>query len=152
MGTRVLGGEAFASLLRQRYPDVVEEWGDSGLWFKPECALEVMRFLKEEPELNLNYLNSISAVDYIEYFEVVYHLTSFEHNHSAVLKAKLYGREEPTIPSVVSLWQGADFQEREIWDLMGVQFSGHPNLKRIMLWEGFQGHPLRKDFQDVVEY
>ncbi len=138
--------------LRERYPDAAEQWGDSGLWVKPESVLEVMKFLKEEPGLELNYLNSVSAVDFIEYFEVVYHLTSFKYNHSVVIKARVYGREDPAIPSVVSVWQGADFQEREIWDLMGVRFLGHPNLKRIMLWEGFLGHPLRKDFQDTVQY
>ena len=150
--TRVLRGEELAVKLRQRYPDAVEQLGDSALWVRPDNILDVVTFLKEEPGLELNYLNAISAVDFVDHFELVYHLTSFEHNHSAVIKARVYGREDPTIPSVVSVWQGADFQEREIWDLMGVRFSGHHNLKRIMLWEGFSGHPLRKDFQDTVEY
>ena len=150
--TTVLGGADLASHLSQRHPDVVEKTGDSALWVRPESVLQVLKFLKDDPRLKLSYLNSISAVDFIEYFEVVYHLTSFENNHSAVIKAKVYGRDEPTVPSVVSVWQGADFQEREIWDLMGIRFSGHYNLKRIMLWEGFLGHPLRKDFQDTVEY
>ena len=152
MMTRVLEGEEIAQQLSKRYPDVVVEWGDSAIWVRPESILEVVEFLKEEPGLELNYLNSITAVDFIDYFEVVYQLTSFEHNHSAIVKARLYDREDPTLPSVVSVRQGADFQEREIWDLMGVRFSGHPNLKRIMLWEGFPGHPLRKDFKDTVEY
>ena len=150
--TRVLGGEELASSLREHGPDAVEEWGESALWVKPERIVEVVTFLRDEPAFQFNYLNSVSAVDYIDYFEVVYHLTSFHHNHSATIKARLYGREDPSIPSVVGVWQGADFQEREIWDLMGVRFPGHPNLKRIMLWEGFPGHPLRKDFQDTVEY
>jgi NADH-quinone oxidoreductase subunit C len=77
---------------------------------------------------------------------VIYQLTSFPHNHSATIKARVYGREGPELPSVTSLWQGADLQEREIWDLMGIRFTGHPNLKRVLLWEGFPGHPLRKDF------
>ena len=67
-------------------------------------------------------------------------------NERAVVKTKCYDREEPTLPSVVSVWRGADLQEREIWDLMGVRFEGHPNMKRILLWEDFPGHPLRKDF------
>ena len=150
--TTVLGGERLAMQLSERYPNVVEESGDSALWVKPESIVEVVTFLKEDPDLKLNYLNSILAVDFVEYFQVVYRLTSFQHNHSAVIKARVYGREAPTLPSVVSVWPGADLQEREIWDLMGVAFSGHPNLKRLMLWEGFPGHPLRKDFQDTVEY
>ena len=150
--TRVLTGEELAERLREHLPDLTEESGDSSVWVKPEGIPEVMRFLKEESGFDLNYLNAISAVDFIEYFELLYHLTSFEHNHSAVVKARIYGRDYPDIPSVVGIWQGADFQEREIWDLMGVSFSGHPNLKRIMLWEGFPGHPLRKDFEDTVQY
>ncbi len=150
--TRELGGEELALHLNQRYIGAVEQSGRSEVWVRPDAIVELLSFLKEKPDLRLSYLNSISAVDFVEYFEVVYHLTSFEHNHSAVVKVRLYGREAPEIPSVVGVWPGADFQEREIWDLMGVSFSGHPNLKRLMLWEGFPGHPLRKDFKDVVEY
>ena len=150
--TTALGTDVLARHLLERFPDVVERVGNSALWVRPEELPEVLGFLKNEPALELNYLNSISAVDYIDHFEVIYHLTSFAHNHSAVIKANVAGRDNPTIPSVVGIWQGADFQEREIWDLMGIHFQGHPNLKRIMLWEGFPGHPLRKDFQDTVEY
>ncbi|GAH82618.1 unnamed protein product [marine sediment metagenome] len=63
-----------------------------------------------------------------------------------MLKVRCYDRENPTLPSVVGIWRGADFQEREIFDLFGIGFEGHPNLRRIVLWEGFEGHPLRKDF------
>ena len=150
--TTALGTDVLARHLLERFPDVAERVGNSALWVRPEELPEVLGFLKNEPALELNYLNSISAVDYIDHFEVIYHLTSFAHNHSAVIKANVAGRDNPTIPSVVGIWQGADFQEREIWDLMGIHFQGHPNLKRIMLWEGFHGHPLRKDFQDTVEY
>ena len=97
-------------------------------------------------EFTLQFLNAISAIDFIEYFDVVYHLTSFRLKHSAVIKTRVHGRESLSVPSVYHVWQGADFQEREVWDLMGVQFEGHPNMKRIMLWEGYEGHPLRKDF------
>ena len=96
--------------------------------------------------MKFDYLNYVTAVDYYSYFEVVYQLTSLEHNHSVIIKTRCYGRDNPVVPSVVGLWQGADFQEREIYDLMGIKFEGHPNLKRIFLWEGFPGHPLRKDF------
>ncbi len=67
-------------------------------------------------------------------------------NHSAILKTRCHTRDEPKVPSVVEVWRGADLQEREVWDLMGVHFEGHPNMKRILLWEEFPGHPLRKDF------
>jgi NADH-quinone oxidoreductase subunit C len=100
--------------------------------------------MKETPGLGMDYLVSVTGVDYIDHFEVVYHLASLAHNHATVLKARVYDRETPTVPSVVSVWQGADLQEREVWDLMGVAFTGHPNMKRILTWEGFPGHPLQK--------
>ena len=119
---------------------------DNVLWVKPSSVADVAGFLKSDAGLDFNFLNSISAIDYINHFEVVYHLTSLNKQHMAIIKTRLDGRERLSLPSVYHLWRGADFQEREIWDLMGISFSGHPNLKRIMLWEGFEGHPLRKDY------
>jgi NADH-quinone oxidoreductase subunit C len=109
--------------------------------------LPVAFFLKTTPGLDFNYLSYITTVDYQSYFEVVYHLVSLEHNQSLLMRVRCTTRDNPTVPSVVSLWRGADFQEREIYDLMGISFTGHPNLKRIFLWDGFQGYPLRKDFK-----
>ena len=151
--TRVVQGEELAGYVRQRFPDAGAPNGRANLFgSQPSDLRGVAQFLKEDPRLAFNFLNSVSAVDYVHYFELVYHLTSFEYNHSAVVKTRLYSRETPTAPSVVGVWPGADFQEREIYDLMGVSFEGHPNLKRIMLWEGFPGHPQRRDFEDVVKY
>ncbi len=150
--TRAVQGEELAGYVRRKFPDAVTGYEGDSLWVAPSEVREVAEFLRGEPGLAFNFLSAVSAVDYVSYFEVVYHLTSFEHNQSAVVKTRLYSREEPTAPSVVSVWPGADFQEREIYDLMGVSFEGHPNLKRIMLWEGFPGHPQRKDFEDVVTY
>ena len=143
---RPMSGEELGKHVQVILPLAVEQWDDLNLWVKPESVLDTCRFLKEAQGLEFDLLNSISAVDYVEQFELVYHLTSTLHKHSAVLKTKVFDRATPTVPSVVSVGQGADFQEREIWDLMGVTFPGHPNLKRIMLWEGFQGHPLRRDY------
>jgi NADH:ubiquinone oxidoreductase subunit C len=69
-----------------------------------------------------------------------------QHNHSIVIKTRVQGRENLSVPSIIGQYQGADFQEREIYDLLGIKFEGHPNMRRIFLYEGFQGHPLRKDF------
>jgi len=135
-----------ASRIEATLPGSVAESGDQHLAVKPEVLHEVCAFLKNTPELDFNYLSFITAVDYYDHFELVYLLNSLEHNHSLTLKARLYDRQNPTISSVVELWQGADFQEREIYDLFGIRFEGHPNLKRIFMWEGFEGHPLRKDF------
>jgi len=113
---------------------------------KSDFLLDIAQFLKEAPGLDFDYLNFVTAIDYYDHFEVVYMLSSLEHNHSLTLKTKCYDRQNPVLPSVVGLWQGADFQEREIYDLFGIKFEGHPNMKRIFLWEGFDGYPLRKDF------
>ena len=139
-------GEELGRDVQVALPSAVEQWGGSNLWIKPDTVLDVCQFLKETAGLEFDLLSSISAVDYVEYFELVYHLTSTRLKHSAVVKTRLFGRERPAVHSVVSVWQGADLQEREIWDLMGIAFLEHPNLKRIMLWEGFPGHPLRKDY------
>jgi len=144
--TVALSGKEIANQILEKFPDSIIESSEKDLVVKSESLLDVATFLKETPGLDFNYLNYITAVDYYDHFEVVYMLSSLEHNHSLVIKTRCYDRENPVLPSVVGLWQGADFQEREIYDLMGIRFEGHPNMKRIFLWEGFQGHPLRKDF------
>ena len=116
------------------------------LYVESEFIYELCQELQNNPQTQYNYLKSISAIDYIEYFEIVYHLDSLINNTSLVLKTKLFGRSKLSVKSVTSLWKGAELQEREIWDLMGIYFEDHPNMKRILLWEGFEGHPLRKDF------
>ena len=141
-----LTGESLADQIQADCPGAVSAWEGSDLWITPESVLDVSNYLSTAPGMKFDLLNSISAVDYIDHFEIIYHLTSTSENLSAVLKAKVYGRDNPVLPSVISVWQGADFQEREIWDLMGVSFEGHPNLKRIMLWDGYEGHPLRRDY------
>ncbi len=141
-----LSGLEIAKQVTEHFPEAVSEANDQAILVKSESLFEVAEYLKNSPELDFNYLNHLTAVDYYSYFEVVYHLTSLQRNHSLVLKTQCYDRDKPAIPSVVSLWRGADFQEREIYDLMGINFSGHPNLKPIFLWTGFQGHPLRKDY------
>ena len=141
-----LSGEEIAKQITRQFPDAVSETSEQAVLVKSEFLFEVAQHLKRSPGLDFDYLNHITAVDYLDYFELVYQLTSLKHNHSLILKTRYYDREKPTAPSVTSIWQGADFQEREIYDLMGISFTGHPNLKRIALWEGFEGHPLRKDY------
>jgi len=145
--TIALSGTEIAAKLEEKFPGSVVESGLNSLLVKSESLLDIAAFLKATPGLEFDYLTAITSVDYRDYFELVYQLTSIKHNHSLVIKTRSYDRENPTLPSVVSLWRGADFQEREIYDLMGISFVGHPNLKRIFLWEGFPGHPLRKDYK-----
>ena len=146
MAVQQLTGEELSERVGAAVPDSVVASADGVLFVEPAKIADVAGFMKSDSRLDFNFLNSISAVDYINHFEVVYHLTSMNKHHTAIVKTRLDGRDELTLPSVYHLWRGADFQEREIWDLMGISFSGHPNLKRIMLWEGFDGHPLRKDY------
>ena len=92
-------------------------------------------------------LIGVTGVDYVGYFEVVYHLLSLSQNKRAIVKVKCgEGRIDPVMPSVLRVWRGAELQEREVYDLMGIRFEGHDDMKRIFLWEGFEGHPHRKDF------
>ena len=146
--TIALCGEEIASQLDKRLPGSILESSPDSFIVKSESLLAVATFLKVTPGFDFDYLTSITAVDYHDYFEVIYQLGSLKHNHSLVVKTRYYGRDKPILPSVVSLWRGADFQEREIYDLMGIRFDGHPNMKRIFLWEGFKGYPLRKDFSN----
>ena len=141
-----LSGIDLAVAIEKRFPGSVLDSDQAAVWTEHGMMPDIAEYLKNNPELSFDFLNSISAVDFIEYFEVVYHLTSIVNQHDTVVKTRLYGREELSMPSVYHVWRGADFQEREIWDLMGIRFNGHPNMKRLLLWEGFEGHPLRKDF------
>jgi len=111
---------------------------------------ELARFLKEEPELAFVYLNDIVGVDYGKYFEVVYHLVSIAHREHLTVKVRT-DREGASVPSVVSVWPGANWPEREAYDLLGIRFAGHPDLRRIMLPENWVGHPLRKDYEQYDE-
>jgi NADH-quinone oxidoreductase subunit C len=144
--TVALSGKEIAHQIEKKFPKSIVESSQQSLVVDKEFLLPLATYLKTTPGLDFDYLTAITAVDYYDYFEVIYQLTSLKHNHSLVVKTRCYTRDNPTIPSVVSLWQGADFQEREIYDLMGISFDAHPNLKRIVLWEGFDGHPLRKDY------
>ena len=144
--TIALSGKDIAGQLEEKFPGSIVESGRHYLVTTNEALLDTLTFLRDTPGLDFNYLNHITAVDYYQYFEVVYQLSSLEHNHSTVVKARCYDRENPSLPSVIKIWQGADFQEREIYDLMGIRFENHPNMKRIFLWEEFDGHPLRKDY------
>ena len=109
-----------------------------------QLIAQVAGYMKDT--LEFDFLDMITAADYSEHFELIYRLQSIKNNALASLKVKC-DKERPSVPSLVNLWLGASFQEREIYDLFGVEFSGHTNLKRIVLWHGFEGHPLRKDFK-----
>ena len=132
--------------VEEKLPGSVVESTPDAVIVKSESLLPAATYLKETAGLDFDYLANLTAVDYLDYFEVVYFLTSLQHNHSFVLKTRCHGRDNLSLPSVFGLWRGADYQEREVYDLMGISFDGHPKMKRIFLWEGFEGHPLRRDY------
>jgi NADH-quinone oxidoreductase subunit C len=109
---------------------------------------EAARILRDDPELRFNFLSDVTCVDWYPAeprFEVVYHLLSISRKERVRLKVKLDGGE-PRLESLTSLWPGANFFEREVFDLFGIHFEGHPYLRRIMMPEDWEGHPLRKDY------
>lgn len=144
--TVALSGKEVAARLEQQFISDIIESNDRFILVKKEAVHDIISYLKTDPELDFNFLNYVTAVDYLDYFEVVYQLTSLKHNHDIVIKTRCYGRENLSVPSIVDLYSTANVQEREIYDLMGIRFEGHPNMTRIFLWEGFEGYPQRKDY------
>jgi NADH-quinone oxidoreductase subunit C len=122
--------------------------GDATASVDPARIGEVLRFLRDDGELDFSMLTDLTAVDYLgeePRFEVVYHLYSVSKNQRVRIKARV-PEAAPEIESVVELWPSANWMEREVYDLYGIAFVGHPDLRRILLYEGFEGHPLRKDY------
>ena len=122
------------------------EFGETTLWVRADRIVALCRHLKEQLQfVRLAGLSCIDRYPMEPRFEVLYLLHSIERNERLRLKVALPG-ESPVVDSVCAVWAGADWYERETFDLFGVQFTGHPNLKRLMMPEGWEGHPLRKDF------
>lgn len=157
----------FGDQIRGNSLDAIDPW----IELAPQALIDVCNFLRDEPDLRFNLLNCISAVDYWEpdpkkakktswepHLEVVYHLSSIEHKHSLVLKVILSRWKDdelgqlPEVPSVSSVWSTANWHEREVFDLSGVCFTGHPGLRRILCPEDWVGYPLRKDYEMPLEY
>jgi NADH-quinone oxidoreductase subunit C len=138
--------------LTEKFPASVIEThsfrNDDTAVVKKEDLLKIFSFLRDDPELLYNFMMDITAVDYMgrdPRFEVVYHLYSLKHNLRVRIKARV-SESDCAIDSATSLWNSANWSEREVYDMYGIRFLGHPNLKRILLYEEFQGHPLRKDY------
>ena len=124
--------------------------GDLVAVVNKEIIKDLLKFLKTDPNLDFNILMDLTAVDYLRMervprFDVVYHLYSLAKNHRLRVKASV-DEKDLTVDSLVSIWPIANWFEREVWDMFGIKFKGHPNLKRILMYEEFKGHPLRKDY------
>ena len=145
--------EAIAQAISERFPDEVIEIrefrGQVSVTVRKERVKEILTYLRSTPQFSFNHLQDVTGVDYLGRkalrFEVVYHLFSISHRHSIRIKAEV-GQDDPSIDSVVDIWQGANWPERECYDLMGIRFNGHPDLRRVLLPEDWEGHPLRKDY------
>ena len=138
--------------LKEKFPQAVEETvffrDEHTIRIVREHLLEVLGFLKEDPDYAFNFLSDLCGVDYMgrdPRFEVVYHLYSLEHKHRLRVKVSL-AEGDLAIPSVTSVWKTANWHERECFDLVGIIFTDHPDMRRILTPEGFTDHPLRKDF------
>ena len=139
----------FGTKIREFKGDVPEPyWTIAG-----DSIVEVCRFLRDEPSLKFEVLSDLTALDWPkeEKIQVVYHLYSYYYKQQAVLKVDL-PRDHPSVPTVEGVWKVANWFEREVFDLFGVVFDGHSDLRRIMLPEDWTGHPLRKDYVEQEEY
>jgi NADH:ubiquinone oxidoreductase subunit D/NADH:ubiquinone oxidoreductase subunit C len=137
--------------LTQRFPDIVtadERPGHSGFIVPKESLIEVATVIRDE--LGFDLLTAVTGVDYLpeEKMEVVYHAYKTTGGPGLVFKVQVPRVDPVEVPSLIDIWSGVDLQEREAWDLFGIKFTGHPDLRRILMWEGFDGHPLRKDWQE----
>jgi NADH-quinone oxidoreductase subunit C len=150
-------------VLRQRFPDRVEEVayhaGEAIVRLKKEGFLDAARVLRDEADLRFDYLSNLTAVHWPQRpkpFEVVYHLFSIPLKHRLTLKLEVEEGEQP--PTVCGLWPTANWHEREVFDLFGIRFAGHPDMTRILMTDEWVGHPLRKDYplegkkEDHVQY
>jgi len=167
--------EIYQVLVEEFSTDVITdanlEARDPWIEVAAEAILKVATFLKSDERLRFDHLNNLCGVDYYEpdakkatrfghdpHIEVVYHLSSFEWKHRVTIKVKVprwkndVEGELPEVPSVSSVWAIADWHEREAYDLVGIRFTGHPNLERILCPEDWVGHPLRKDYEFPLEY
>jgi NADH-quinone oxidoreductase subunit C len=170
-----MSGQSFLDRLRGKFGDKITGSNldaiDPWIEVSPDGLVEVCTYLRDEPDLRFNYLNCITGTDYLEtdpkkaakadfqpHTEVVYHLWSLPNKTSLVLKVILprwkndVPGELPEVPTVSDVWRTADWHEREVYDLSGIRFTGHPNLRRILCPEDWVGHPLRKDYEMPLEY
>ncbi|MGO9611986.1 MAG: NADH-quinone oxidoreductase subunit C [Dissulfurispiraceae bacterium] len=142
-----------AKLLQEKFPEQVNEIrefaGQVSVITKKDKILDIVKYLKSDPDLHMDYLRDLCGVDYLGKkplrFEVVYHFFSIKFRHLLRIRAEV-PEEDPTIDSLVPLYAGANWHERECFDMFGITFNAHPDLRRILLPEDWEGHPLRKDY------
>lgn len=151
--------EEIISLIKSKYPSAIlaEELGEKQpcIQIDPRQLLALAEFLLKDDSLYFDFLHCISGVDLGPdegKMELVYHLSSLIHEHQLVLKVAIDRANPKPVPSLSSIWKAANWHEREAFDLLGIAFEGHPDLRRILLPEDWEGHPLRKDYQEAETY
>jgi NADH-quinone oxidoreductase subunit C len=143
--------------LEAKFPGQVAEFAgnvfDPYLMVHPDAIVEICRYLRDDPEVRCEILSDLTAIDLPkkEIIQLPYHLYSYTHKHGIVLKVNL-PRDNPRVATVENVWKAANWFEREVFDLFGVVFEGHSDLRRILLPEDWVGHPLRKDYVEQEEY
>jgi len=152
-----MNGQAMLARLRERLGARVlethEHRGDHTVVVAREAIVEALALCRDDGALRFEVLMDLTAVDYLQFpgredgprFDVVYHLYSVTHNHRLRLKVPVE-QDDAVVPTVCTLWPIANWLEREVWDMFGIRFAGHPDLRRLLLYEEFVGHPLRKDY------
>ena len=152
-----MDGAAMVDDIRARFGtsvlDTHDHRGDHTVVVDRGAVRDVLKRCRDADALHFDVLMDLTAVDYSKFpgredgprFEVVYHLYSLAHNHRVRVKVRV-DEDEAVVPSAVPLWPIADWFEREVWDMFGIRFEGHPDLRRLLMYEAFQGHPLRKDY------
>jgi NADH-quinone oxidoreductase subunit C len=150
-------GEGILRLLRERFGPAIAHThahrGDHTVVVARESLLPLLTFCRDDAGLAFDMLTDLTAVDYSAFpgredgprFEIVYHLYALAHNHRLRVKVQV-SEDEPVVPTAMGLWPIANWLEREVWDMFGIRFAGHPDLRRLLLYEEFVGHPLRKDY------
>ena len=150
-------GEQILKRLHDRFGaaivDTHEFRGDTTAVVERTALVDILEFCRDEPALAFDMLTDLTAADYLKFpgredgprFEVVYQLTSLPHNHRLRVKVRV-DEDDPVVPTAVALWPIANWLEREVWDMFGVRFAGHPDPRRLLMYEQFVGHPLRKDY------
>jgi NADH-quinone oxidoreductase subunit C len=143
-----------AAAIRERFPDAVTRvevtWGDTTVYLVPAMAKEILAWLRDDETQRYDYLSDVTCVEYRDFgrpLQVVWHLRSFPYRRFLRVKVELEKNAKLQVETVTDLWEAANWLEREAWDMFGVDFTGHPDLRRILMWEGYnEGFPLRKDF------
>lgn len=145
LGSLQVPGKDLSELINNSFVDLIQNYTEDWVEVKIENYLQIVEWMKNDKDIDAAQLSNLTAVDMLDSFEIHVHLQSLDKQKLYSIKV-IIDRDAPSIPSLSNLFMGANLQEREVYDLFGITFTDHPDLRRIFLWDGFAGYPLRKDF------